>query len=97
MSHSTSNVPLAQAIAFLNGDPISVTISRKGSVFATIYDYVYRNGTECFENMNFWNFVSCQTTKKLGKSRVTIPSRGSVEPGKQEQACIVVHVQNLYS
>lgn len=84
MSHSTSNVPLAQAIAFLNGDPISVTISRKGSVFATIYDYVYRNGSQYFESMNFWSFIACER-KKLRKFPDIIPSRmSSVDEGKQK-------------
>lgn len=63
MSHRTACLPLAQVSAYLSGLPISVKIHKNGSVFATIFDYVFRN--QFSEEMNMWNFVSTMKTVKI--------------------------------
>lgn len=69
MSHPTANVPLAQAIAYLNGFPITVSMTRNGVLYATIYDYIFRNDrNQAMENINFWTFVASCKTRKLNKS-----------------------------
>ena len=43
MSHQTVVLPLNQALSYLENKQISVTVSQKGVIRATIYDKVYQN------------------------------------------------------
>ena len=56
MSHATAVLPLTQTVAYLQENPIFSSINKKGHVFSTIHDYVYRN--RLFEEINFWTFTS---------------------------------------
>lgn len=67
MSHTTAILPLAQAVAYLEGSAISASISKNGTVYATIYDYCYRS-VSC-DSMNFWSFIASQEVCKLGNVR----------------------------
>lgn len=68
MSHKTAVLPLNQAVAFLNQEELYASVSRTGVVYASIYDYVFRNGTDpVIAKMNFWDFVGSQEVVKLHK------------------------------
>ncbi|EFX73115.1 hypothetical protein DAPPUDRAFT_325613 [Daphnia pulex] len=67
MSHETAILPLTQARAFVQGEQLTASINKHGTVFATIHDYVYRssNDPSIIDGMNYWQFVGSQETCKL--------------------------------
>ncbi len=63
MSHQTANLPLSQAIAFLNKEPLYASISRSGTISASIFQYVFRSDNH--SKTNYWQFLSTQELCKL--------------------------------
>lgn len=77
MSHDTVTMPLNQALAFLKNEPLQASISKHGSLYATIFDYIYRDDTDeriCV--MNYWQFLTTQASCKL-----------NVKASPQEEPC----------
>jgi hypothetical protein len=73
MSHETAILPLTQARAFVQGEQLTASINKHGTVFATIHDYVYRSSTDpSIDGMNYWQFVGSQETCKLKSVCTTI-------------------------
>lgn len=59
MSQQTAVLPLTQAIAYVTGEPLRLSINRDGIVMATIYDYVFRTrDVTLISKMLYWHFVS---------------------------------------
>ena len=58
MSHETTILPLTQARAFVQGEQLTASINKHGTVFATIHDYVYRSSDPTIEGMHYWQFVA---------------------------------------
>ena len=68
MSHETVVLPLFQAIAFLNHESIQASISKDGTVYASVFDYVFRGCDQEIAETNYWQFLSRQEVKKLHKA-----------------------------
>lgn len=78
MSHDTAVLPLNQALAFLKREELYASLSRGGTVYASIYDYVYRNNTDPrIERMNYWEFTATQQLCPLSKHNQNEPSTGT--------------------
>ena len=61
ISHQTVVLPLNHALSYLENKQISATVSQKGVIRATIYDYVFRTKSVVqFDNMNYWVFLKTQ-------------------------------------
>lgn len=71
MSHKTIPLPINQAVAFLKREPVIASVNKFGTIFATIFDYIYR--AEEFSTMNYWTFLAtqekCKLSFKVGKRR----------------------------
>ncbi len=66
MSHETAILSRTQARAFVQGEQLTASIYKQGTVFATIHDYVYHSLTDpSVDGINYWQFVGGQETCKL--------------------------------
>lgn len=65
MSHKTVTLPLNQAMAFLKKEPLYASVSKNGTVHASIYHYVFRSEEVEFRKLNYWQFLNSQEICKL--------------------------------
>lgn len=66
-SHKSTRIPLEQARAFLCGEFVSVSITTRGSIMASIYHYFYRSRSPEIDCMNYYEFSRSQEIYELNR------------------------------
>ena len=94
MSHETATFPLMQALGFLQNQVIKATISQKGVVRPTIYDYIFRSNDPFYEQMHYWKFIS---TQEFCKTRNSTDQKRNSENESEDETDAEVDVSRARS
>ena len=76
MSQETAILPLNQALAFLRKEDIHASVSRNGTIYASIHDYAFRDTSNpAIESINYWDFAATQQiyTVSNPKKKTSVP------------------------